>query len=64
MPDIARQPMTDEFLKELTDAFKMPLITPSMSEQEIQYKAGEHKVLLYCIQKVYDYKKRHGLDPE
>lgn len=64
MPDIPRQPITDEFLTELTEAFRMPLINPTMNEREIQFKAGGHKVLLYCIQKVTDYKKRHGLDPD
>ena len=64
MPDIQRQPMTDEFLTELTAAFRMPIVTPRMTEQEIQYAAGANKVLMYCNLKVQDYKKRHGLDPE
>lgn len=64
MPDIQRQPMTDEFLTELIEAFRMPLITPSMNEREIQYRAGNHKVLLYCQDKVRAYKARHGLDPD
>ena len=62
MSSIPRQPITDEFLTELEAAFRMPTITPRMTEQEIQYAAGSYKVLTYCILKVKDYKARNAIE--